>query len=387
MLFSRWYFMKDNNQPISPPRRRILKAMAASAAVPFLPACSALNSAPTESWLSAAGSSQKNYALAWASSQQNAQQLLSGFRGHGLTQHSSKPYQAIMLSRRPGNEGIVLNVNKQRTVMRFKSPDHLFMEGHGCFNQTGEILFCSESNRHTQQGVITVRDTQNYHLIKELSSGGIGPHEILLHPTQANTLVIANGGLIKNASGEIINGHIMDSNICFLNTQSGEITQRFYVQEKKASLRHMDISSDGIIAVAIQVQRSFTDHDKPVALTALIKDSQLMELQAPAALLNKMQDYVGSVRINNKYRTAAFTSPRGDMALFWNIDNGTFLGEHYFHNVCGVTVSSNEEFFVLSNSAGKLRHIHGSSLIEQRDLRQHHPDIQWDNHMLTLSRA
>ena len=122
--------------------------------------------------------------------------------------------------------------------------------------------------------------------------------------------------------------------------------------------------------------------------TALQKhNGQFIQLAAPNGLIKKLNDYVGSVRINNKYRTVAFTSPKGDLALFWNIDSGNFLGQHFFHNVCGLTISANEEYFVLSNSAGKIRQVHCQSLVENRAKRQYLPQYQWDNHMLTIQNS
>lgn len=377
--------MTTKSNPVLQSRRQVLKTLAAGCALPLLPACNFFTPPKTQYWLSAAGAKQQDYALAWSSPSNTSQNLNTPFRGHGLAQHPNKPHQAIMVSRRPGNEGVVLDIKKQSTKAMFKSPDHLFMEGHACFNHNADLLYCSESNRHNNNGVISIRESKHYTMTKELSSGGIGPHEILLHPTQKNTLVIANGGLIKNESGEIVNGDTLESNISFLDLSTGQIKQRFYSSEKKASLRHMDISQDGIIAVAIQMQRKFANHQEPTQLTALIKDDKFTPLIAPKELLLKMKDYVGSVRINNKHRTVAFTSPKGDLALFWNIDSGKFLGQHYFHNVCGLTVSLDEKYFVLSNSAGKIRHIKCDTLIEQRDLRQYHPQYQWDNHMLTLA--
>lgn len=366
-------------------RRTILKAITAGCALPFLPACNLFNEQQKQIWLSAAGSTTDNYALAWSSPNNHSKHHITGFRGHGLAQHINKPNQAVMVSRRPGNQGVVFDSLRQSEIHTFNSPKHLFMEGHACFDQAGKTLFCTESNKQTQLGVITVRETSTYTLNKEFYSGGVGPHELLNHPTIPDTLIIANGGLIKNEAGKITNGSTMASNISFLNIVTGEVTQQFRVKENKASLRHIDVSHDGIIAVAMQVQRPFCNHQRLTSLTALIKDKKLIELSTPIELLSKMQDYVGSVRINNKYRTAAFTSPRGNLALFWNIDTGDFIGQHYFHNVCGLSVSADEEYFVMSNSVGKIRQVHSKTLIEQRDLRQYHPEHQWDNHLLTQS--
>ena len=371
-------------------RRQLLKGMGVMASAPIISSCGLTNQ---DLWISAAGNGKNNnpYGLAWSSPQSSffhahdSGQLDSPFRGHGLTKNPTRPQQAIMFSRRLGNQALVVNTHSKQTEGILTSPSHLYMEGHGCFNHDGSLLFCSESNKHTQQGVITVRDPQSFNVIKELSSGGIGPHEVLMLPNK-NTLVVANGGLIKDQKGTLVNGATMAPNISLLDIESGEIQSSYPSHHAKASLRHMDISSDGIIAIAAQVQRLHVGHKRPIALTSLIKpNGQVIELQAPEMLLKKLNDYVGSVRINNQFRTAAFTSPRGDLAMFWNIDTGQYIGHHFFHNVCGLTISSNEEYFVLSNSAGKIRQVHGNSLIENRNLRQSFPQIQWDNHMLTVS--
>jgi len=364
-------------------RREFIKGLGSILSLPLLVSCDAYRN-EHEHWLSAAGGKNNEYSLSWSQNSTNHRtKLLTGFRGHGLTQHPIQHHIVLMFSRRPGNQGVVSNLLTQKIEHTFTSPDHLFMEGHGCFSHDGKLLFCTETNKHTSQGVITVRETDTFKVINEIPSGGIGPHELQILPKQ-NVLAIANGGLIKDSTGDVINLDNMESNITLLDFTSGNIIASYKVPNSKASLRHIDISDDGIIAAAMQIQDYSSE--SPTALTSLItKDGNSILLNAPETLLKKMKGYVGSVRINNKYRTAAFTSPRGNIALFWNIDTGMFLGQQFFHNVCGITVSKNEEYFVLSNSAGKIRQISSSTLLENIDLRQQLPEYQWDNHMITAS--
>jgi len=365
-------------------RRTLLKGLGSAISLPVLASCGRLSYEDNqEHWLSAAGSNKDSFSLSWTHGlTKNTDSLLSGFRGHGLTKHPINKSIALMFSRRPGNQAILMDLKTKKMVGHFTSPDHLYMEGHGCFSHDGRFLFCTESNKQTHQGIITVRETTSYKVIKEIPSGGIGPHEIQIMPNQ-NTLVIANGGLIKDSKGHVINTQSMKSNITFLNYDLGKILSTYDGEHSQASLRHLDISNDGIVAIAMQAQ--VYNPERLMPLTSLInKDGSKTVLNAPDHLLKKLNGYVGSVRINNKYRTAAFTSPRGDIALFWNIDNGVFLGQQFFHNVCGLTVSTDEEYFVLSNSAGKIRQIHASTLVENTDLRRHFPSFQWDNHMITV---
>jgi hypothetical protein len=374
----------QNNKRIY--RRDFLKGLGTIFSLSLLTSCD-LSSGKNEQeyWLSAAGGKAGEFSLSWAQHPiKNDGQLTSNFRGHGLSKHPSHHHLVLMFSRRPGNQGIVSNLNTKKIEHIFSSPDHLFMEGHGCFSHDGKLLFCTETNKHTSLGIITVRETESFNVIAELPSGGLGPHEIRILPNQ-NVLAIANGGLIKDDKGKVINVDTMDSNIALLDFTSGKVISTHKTTNPKASLRHIDISDDGIIAAAMQVQNYNPESSDP--LTSLISvDGSSILLNAPQTLLKKMQGYVGSVRINSKYRTAAFTSPRGNLALFWNIDTGEFLGQQFFHNVCGLTVSTNQEFFVLSNSAGKIRHISASTLLESTHLRQQLSAYQWDNHMITATR-
>ncbi len=374
-----------NKKTIS--RRNVLLGLSVLGSLSALPLIGFnLSAKKTEKWLSPAGGTTDSFALAWTSPSINHGHLLTGFRGHGMAKQTNGSAQMVMVSRRPGNTGVVMDSNSGKILQEFSSPAHLIMEGHACFSKDGKFLFCSESHQQTHEGIITVRESKNFTLINEFKSGGIGPHEIITMP-DGNTLAVANGGLIKDKNGKVINAHEMAPNLTLINIASGKIKQTSLSHESKASIRHIDVSADGIIAMGMQVQRSFVGHNHLIPLTAIQKpNGELITLNTPSRLHNQLNDYVGSVRINSKYRTAAFTSPKGDIALFWNIDSGDFLGHHFFHNVCGLTVSSNEEYFVLSNSAGKIRQIHGQSLVENRAMRQHLPQYQWDNHMLTISR-
>ena len=107
-------------------------------------------------------------------------------------------------------------------------------------------------------------------------------------------------------------------------------------------------------------------------------------LNAPEALTRRLNDYMGSVKVHSENRLAAFTSPKGDMALFWHLDDLTLQGLHVFDDVCGLTISADTHYFVLSNSAGKIRQIDSATLQEDKSKRLYFADKSWDNHMMTV---
>ncbi len=374
-------------------RRKLLKTLAVLGV--SLPAANALLSLnkqefgdTKERWLSAQGRHKEQFSLGMINPYQDQTELaLSNFRGHGLCQNPHKKEQVAMLARRPGLQGIVIDLQTGNPTHVFQCSEDHHMQGHACFSHDGQYLFSSESNYKTGQGKIIVRETQNFKQVHEFSSHGIGPHELLMMPN-SDQLVIANGGLLTHPDSgrKVLNYANMHSSLTYINSQNGELLDQQTLTETKASIRHLDVSGDGIVAVALQVQRDALKHNKPIELAALHKPGQpLKTLTAPTSLLLKLSDYMGSVKINSPHKVAAFTSPRGNLAMFWNIDDGSFKNHHGFHDVCGLAVSQDKNYFVLSNSAGKIRRIHANTLKEDPTMRLSFPNNSWDNHMLSVS--
>jgi hypothetical protein len=374
-------------------RRQILKAFAALGVT--LPAANALInsnlfkfSETSEVWLSAQGRETNQFSLGLINPSHDLPQIaLSNFRGHGLCQNPVQTEQVVMIARRPGIQGMVMNLLSGEVDHVFQSGKDHHMQGHACFSHDGQYLFSSESNYKTGQGKIIVRETNNFKQVQEFSSHGIGPHELLMIP-HSEQLVIANGGLLTHPESgrKVLNYEDMHSSLTYIDSQSGELLDQQSLEENKASIRHLDVSDDGVVAVAIQVQRGALKHNNLVELAAIHKPRQaLKSLTAPSSLLLKLNDYMGSVKINSQQRVAGFTSPRGNLAMFWNIDDGSFLSYHRFHDVCGLAVSQDENYFVLSNSAGKIRRIKAHTLKEEPEMRLNFPNNSWDNHMLSVS--
>jgi len=340
-----------------------------------------------ELWITAQGREREQYSLSSINPNQKiALDSLAGFRGHGMCQNPIKPEQVIMFSRRPGTMGLVVDVATSGVKQIFNSETNHHMHGHGCFSTDGKILFYTESDYVTGKGKIILRETVNFEKIGEYSSYGIGPHEIRLMPDN-KTLVVANGGLRTHPdSGRaVLNYETMRSTLTYIDSKTGQLISEHELDEPKASIRHLDVAQDGTVAMAIQVQRQAMSDEHLVSLAATHKlGGELQSLWAPHGLMTKLNDYMGSVRVHSKQRIAAFTSPRGDLAMFWNMDNLELEGFHVFHDVCGLTLSADENYFVLSNSAGKIRRLEVSTLTEDTSKRLEYPAKSWDNHMMTV---
>lgn len=342
----------------------------------------------SEKWLSAQGRNNTQYSIGWINpNNKDHSQALTSFRGHGLCQNPIRPDQVIMFSRRPGTHGIRLSTKTNKINATFDSAEDRYMQGHGCYSADGKLLFSTESSISSGKGKITVRDAETLERINEFDSHGIGPHEIKLMP-DGQTLVVANGGLLTHPDSgrEILNLDTMRSSLNYIDSRNGELISEHFLSESKASIRHIDVSTDGMVAIALQVQRKAMDNNELIPLAAIHRAGlPIQTLNAPDALMTQLNDYMGSVIIHNASRIAAFTSPKGDLAMFWHLDDLSLQGYHAFHDVCGLTISQDNKYFILSNSAGKIRQIDTRTLKESTRKRMKFHNVSWDNHMISTT--
>ena len=176
----------------------------------------------------------------------------------------------------------------------------------------------------------------------------------------------------------------MSSNLSYINIETGALDSQWFVPESKASIRHLDVAQDGTVALAMQVQRQAMGHKALISLAGIHKDNRDIVLLEQPQVMGQMNDYIGSVAILESSRIAGFTSPRGDIVGFWQIDTGEFKGYHAMRDVCGITVSNRDNRFIVTNSYGAVHYIDGASLVENKALRRVFSNMQWDNHMVHI---
>lgn len=336
--------------------------------------------------VSAQGSAAQDCGLGWTTLSGQARQLPVGFRGHDVSPHPLRPGRVVLVARHPGEDLVEVDLREGRVTQRTKSTADHVLGGHACFSRDGQRLFIAESRLERGTGRIVVRDALDYRVLTTFASHGLGPHELLLMP-DGRTLAVANGGLLTHPStgAQVLNLDTMASRLSFIDSESGELVEEHAVDEPKASIRHLCLSDHGELSVALQMQREAAGHERLAPLTA-IHDRQrgLQVLRGPEPLLWRCKDYMGSTRINNRSRIAGFTSPRGDIALFFHLDSRELVGHYRFHDVCGLAVNGAEDLFVLSNSAGQVRCLDAFTLQERPELRLQLSSFAWDNHMRVM---
>lgn len=366
-------------------RRRFIQGLLLAGATPALAEAFWFKKGPRPHYISAAGDSKDKYGLNWVSADAKTHNgLLSGFRGHSVSQHPFRKQSILMFGRRPATRCIEIDVENVELMHNIKSATDRHFFGHGVFSADGKTLFTTENDYHSGRGKIGIRDATNYQQIGEYESHGTGPHELRLMP-DGKTLVIANSGILTHPDSgrKKLNLNSMDSTLTYIDSASGKLLGHYRFTEPKASIRHIDVSENGTVAIAMQHQRDAMNHQNTIALGALHQGGDIQALDQPEQVVSAMNDYMGSVAINPFSQIAGFTSPRGNLAAFWYLQDGQFVGYHQLHDVCGICLSADKQSFVLSNSRGQIRHLDAHNLQEKRPQRIQLDHVRWDNHLTT----
>ncbi len=295
-------------------------------------------------------------------------------RGHGACLNP-KRQQAVLFARRPDRFALVLDIQGIKQPFLFSPPDDRHFFGHGTFSKNGKLLFATENDFAGERGVIGIYDTENaFKRLGELSSGGIGPHEILLSQ-DGQTLIVANGGIITHPDypRQKLNLPDMTPNIAVISLRSGNVERQISLPSDlhQVSLRHMALDMTGNLWVGGQYEGAITD-SVPLLFSLQKNVNKLNTLPVAPEAASLFRQYIGSVATNRSGNLIAFSAPRGDCVLIWN--RLTNKMEKLIHEKDACGIAADGEGFLISSGLGVLKSGTGSR----------HSNIRWDNHILAL---
>ena len=297
-------------------------------------------------------------------------------RGHDIAQ---RPHtrQFVVFARRPGTWAVAVDANraKEPQIITARADRHFF--GHGLFSADGHLLYASENDIKTGDGIIGIYDASGgYARIGEFKSGGIGPHDLSLLGN-GRRMIIANGGLktLPETGREVLNSDDIAPNLAVLNLSNGAIEGVIELDHayKKLSIRHLAKTSDDRIVFACQHQG---DADELPPLVGLVdRQGKARLFEAPDEALARLNNYVGSVALDQSGSVIAATSPVGGTAALWSID-GSYLGAAQISDVCGVARHRNG--FLMSSGNAGVRDVATNGRAAETSVLQ---NWIWDNHL------
>jgi hypothetical protein len=301
-------------------------------------------------------------------------------RGHGLLIDPRHPDEVLIMARRPGTLAIKLNVATGHIIHRWQAGEDRHFFGHACYSADGRTLFVTESDVDTGQGLVTVRDADDFRLLAEYRSHGIGPHELILLADGA-TLAVANGGIrtLPETGRVKLNRGRIESSLVYLDSRTGRLLDRYPVPSTQLSLRHLALAPNGRIAAALQFEGDRNQPGVPLMMFHRGEPS-LQFADAPPSAWNRMRHYAASVAYDPASMRFALTCPRGDTLACWTAE-ADYVGHIELPKVSGIAFSGGQGF--ATNELGEVYRLDVARL--SATLHARLPDIRWDNHLYIAS--
>ncbi|MFD1883720.1 DUF1513 domain-containing protein [Paracoccus pacificus] len=363
-------------------RRTFMATLAAAAALPRIGWASAgspvfLAAAMTGTAVDqAADPAARDYAL-FGLDEQGAEifRIALPARGHAAAAHPSRP-EAVGFARRPGTFAVVIDCRDGAVKHRLTPPDGLQFNGHGCFSADGALLYTSEVVAEGSAGRIGLWDAANgYRRIGTWESGGIGPHEIRRLPG-SDDLVVANGGIRTDPNDRTkLNLDTMQPALSWINAR-GKIEARTELPAElnQASIRHLAIAPDGLVAFAMQWEG---DPARIVPLLGLARRGRAPVLaEAPDTDLVAMKGYAGSIALDPARGEVGITSPHGGALMVHDLE-GRLRRMYRRPDVSGIALGP--DGFVATDGNGAVMKATGARLeLLNRS------EVAWDNHLIAV---
>jgi hypothetical protein len=366
-------------------RRQILQGLAAVVAANLAPAAAKAKGAPL--YISCRMDAEGKASAAMFSSE--GEDLFSTIlpsRGHDATARPASG-EVVVFARRPGNWFIVVDAARGRVVSTVLAAKDRHFYGHGVFTPDGRLLYATENDTVSGNGVLGIYDAgDGYRRIGEISSRGIGPHDVAFLP-DGRTLVVANGGLrtLPGTGREVLNKDDMKPNVALIDWAHDQTLATFELEPRlrALSIRHMAIARDRTIAFGCQYQGD--PNDLPPLVGTVSATGKVTLFGMPEVELLGMANYVGSMSLDSSEEIVAATSPQGGSVALWNRVSGEFLSRERMSDVCGVAALPQARDFLLTSGNDGVRALTDGAETLSRISSDRLQNWIWDNHLLPLN--
>lgn len=148
------------------------------------------------------------------------------------------------------------------------------LNGHAIVSRNGELIYTTETDMKTGRGKIGVRDRQSLRKLDEWESAGLEPHQLLLDAD--GQLMVANGGIPRNAADKKYDLQRMDSSLVRLDAQNGRLLRKWQLADRRLSLRHLAWSNDqAYLGIAMQAEHDDATKRATAPILALLDGDEL----------------------------------------------------------------------------------------------------------------
>ena len=276
-------------------------------------------------------------------------------RGHDIAYDKQSGW-AVVFARRPGSFALAFDVESRREPILFAPPSNRHLYGHGVFSADGRLLYATEHDHDTRQGLLGVYNaTGGFRRIGEIPTYGIGPHEVILL-ADGKTLAIANGGIETHVETgrQKLNVESMEPSLAFVDAETGTLLAQHKQARDvhKLSIRHVAADAKGRVWFGAQWEGETAETPELVGYAGIDTPVRILESDIPLGAA--LAGYIGAVAIDGDKRVLAASAPRAGRVVYVDTEQARVIGDTRLVDGCGLTGISDKEF-ALSSGMGVLR--------------------------------
>ena len=180
-------------------------------------------------------------------------------RAHGLLALPDGGW--LTLANRPGRWLLRCDPNGAPQLLQTMAGETRTLNGHAALSPCGRWLFTTETDPHSGQGWLGQRELQSLALVAEFPSHGVDPHHLLWAAN--GSLMVANGGIARDALGRKQSDRPMTSSLVQIDARGGRLLGRWQLADPQLSIRHLAWAAgaaggNALLGVALQAE-----HESP----------------------------------------------------------------------------------------------------------------------------
>ncbi|HPY42097.1 MAG TPA: DUF1513 domain-containing protein, partial [Thiolinea sp.] len=233
------------------------------------------------------------------------------------------------------------------------------------------------------RGVIGIRELDSLQPIGECPTYGLDPHDLQLMP-DGKTLVIANGGIETHPDFERrkLNIETMQPSLVYIELATGKKLQEYRLPDHYLSIRHLTVSSQGDVAVALQYEGDLYKQQPSSLVAWQPAGGELNLLTISPTEVAQLRGYLADIVFDPKQQLLVSATPRGHCVSLWSTATASFLTALPLAEASGVSLGTTDNSFLISSAQGGLYQLETSSNRSPylQSLAQL-PDVIWDNHL------
>lgn len=269
------------------------------------------------------------------------ERVMLTFFAHGFALSPTRPWQAALFEKRgPGGAYVDL---ASREVIGTLAPmsGHAFY-GHGTFTRSGEALLAVEMSLETKDGIVSVRDPDDFHVLDRFPTYGAAPHDCHLIE-DGRVLAITNGG------GPV--GDPRTPSVTLVDVSTRALLERFEVDDPGINAGHVAMTASRAFALVSAPRDGLPEDTSLGGVSLRAAGGRLVKRRTPPEVTKRFVGESLSVCVHEPSRTVLATHPYGNVATLWSLDTGTILAAIDLPSPRGVTLTLDGRSFAVSAGA------------------------------------